>query len=32
MVFAAGADWLITNYPDRALKILATLDKAETRA
>jgi glycerophosphoryl diester phosphodiesterase len=30
--FGAGADWLITNYPDRALKILATLDKEGTHA
>ena len=28
-VFRTGADWLITNYPDRALSILSSLD--ETR-
>ncbi len=29
-VFLAGADWVITNYPDRALAILASLPTEET--
>ena len=32
MAFGAGADWLITNYPDRALAILATLKAEKTHA
>jgi glycerophosphoryl diester phosphodiesterase len=32
MAFGAGADRVITNYPDRALKILATLGAEGTRA
>ena len=32
MAFSAGADWLITNYPDRALAVLASLNAEKTRA
>lgn len=32
MAFRAGADWVITNYPDRALAILDTLNTEETHA
>ncbi len=32
MTFDAGADWVITNYPDRALAVLATLDAKGTQA